>query len=121
MAARDPVDVFSNVAVSSTTTFKSKPTVPSGDGDVGYCIDVTGTPTGTLTIEVSSAKDQEIAADPDAGFQTYTQSSFGASLSIVGPVSHNIKLTNMRGFKRVRLKYVNATSSGNLKAMALAD
>lgn len=118
MGTREPTIVFNNTALSGTSTVKSTPTIPAGDGEVGWTVVFTGTMTGTLSVEVSNATNQEIAINADADFQPYTEIP---AIAISGASSQNIKVTQMRAFKRVRLSYTNATNSGNVTARAMGD
>lgn len=99
------------VAVSSTNTYYSK--MWSGESTDSYDIQVswTGTPTGTLTLQVSNKENPVESTDAD--WVTSTE------ITVTNPAG------SASGFRqactgspayRKRLKYVNASGSGTLYA-----
>lgn len=129
--------VFDAVAVSSTTTYYSGSTVVKNDTTTGvlgtdtpsanfvtFVGKFTSTPNGTLTVEISNSSTEDIKAGNEI-WSTYTQvsgSGFTAGVATVTSGQINsaptfaLELKNF-GYRRVRLTYTNATSSGTLTAI----
>jgi hypothetical protein len=134
-----PFKVFDAVAVSSTTTYYSgasaaqlgavtNPGNAVGTSPNGPYVTFTGnftsTPTGTLTVEITNATDNDIRLGLDR-WSTYTQiagSGFTAGVATVTAGQINsladfaIEIKHF-GYKRVRLKYTNASGSGTITAI----
>lgn len=103
------------VAVSSTTAYTSDPTPPRDNHlnkNVIYTIKLTGTPVGTLLIQISTSTDAEVAAGTDE-WNTY---DLIASTAVSGAASYVRKLTNLPADARFRVKYTNASSTGTIYA-----
>lgn len=121
MSRLGKADVYgsSGTAVSSTTTYKSSPTHVSLDrgnmGRISWQVEVTGTPTGTMIVEVSNDNDQDISR----GVDTWVQYTPVTVPGITGAVTFGITITP--GYRRARLSYTNASSSGTIKAKAVAS
>lgn len=113
--------VWENQALSGTNTVRSLVTTVArnqADGKITYTVDFTetvATLTGTLTVELSAAHEDELLNDPNAqvAFQKYTKI---ADIAISGSGSQSITITQLAGGTRVQLKYVNATGSGTVLA-----
>ena len=107
-----PVYGVAGTAVSGTNTYNSSSITPNGIGDLAWQVRFTGTETGTLVVQVSNSSDAAIAAGTDT-WTTYTLVSLP---SISGAMDFLVKCTRLRGVKRARLQYVNATNSGTIFA-----
>jgi len=126
--------VFDAVAVSSTNTVYSGTANPNSGGNAtgsdvpngrtaSFVGSFTSTPNGTLTVEVSNSKTEDIRLGLDTWI-TYDQvngSGFTAGVATVtsgqinGSASFGISLTKL-AFRRVRLKYTNSSGSGTISA-----
>ncbi len=95
-------------AVSSTTTYHSETFNMSNLDDVGLQIQFTGTPTGTLTIEVS-INNSTWDTIPTADINPSVVSPSGSAIDNV----YSIKLSP---FPYLRVSYTNASSTGTLSA-----
>ena len=98
-----------SVAVSSTDTYYSKQMQVSEDGELGFELRTTGTPTGTLTLWFSNFEDPDEADDDD-----WIQDT---SWSPTNPAGSAIKtLYSVTGIhaRVARVKYVNSSGSGTL-------
>lgn len=96
------------VAVSSTTTYYSK--MWGGTNSTAYDLQVTwtGTPTGTLTLQVSNKPNPDESTDAD-----WVTTTEGAMVNPAGSASgFRVAVNGSHGKKR--LKYVNASGSGVL-------
>lgn len=101
------------VAVSSTTTYYSK--MWGGFGSDAYDLQVvwTGTPTGTLTLQVSDKPNPDESSDTDWVTTTETTMTNPAGSASSFRVAKDVS----PGHKR--LKYVNASGSGTLYAYVI--
>lgn len=102
-------------AVSGTSTYYSK--MFGGNDMAGYDLQVvwTGTPTGTLTLQVSDKANPSEADDTD--WVTTTETSM---TNPAGSASKfRVYLVGSGG--KHRLKYVNASGSGSLYAYAIVS
>lgn len=126
--------VFDNLAVSSTTTYysgsrqKDQPaatpnigTDVNGAGSVSFHGEFSSTPNGTLTVEYSNATDADVRQAVD-DWDTYTLAADGGFVNGVAAITAGVLTTGLARFgislrfrfRRVRLKYTNASSSGTL-------
>jgi hypothetical protein len=98
--------------------------VPTGK-TISYVGTFTGTPGGTLTVEVSNASDNDIRLGLDkwVPYDQVSGAGFTAGVATVtsGQINSSadfaISMTKL-AFGRVRLKYANATGTGTLTATA---
>lgn len=97
-------------AVSSTTTYYSK--VWSGNDSSVYDLQVrwTGTPTGTLTLQVSDKPNPDESTDTD--WVTTTE----AAMTNPAGAGSSFRVTADKSPGKKRLKYVNSSGSGVLYA-----
>ncbi len=100
---------FDNVAVSGTNTYYSK--IFGGWDFVVWGLHFvwSGTPTGTFTLWKSNKTDPGLADDTD-----WVQDT---SITLANPAGSASKAGNEVGntaFRHYRIKYVNASGSGNL-------
>lgn len=132
MATTGSVDVFANVAVSGTDTYRSKVSSAPGSGIMSYAFAKTGNAAGTLKLEVNNL--------PDSTYEALVNAAAGATrdikeatittgwmdcdlsptdtISVAGgtdPFEEPILLTSF-GFRRFRLSYTNSSGTGNLVA-----
>lgn len=112
--ARRTVEVL-NTAVSGTTAYTSSATYPSGNGYVTYDVEITGTPTGTPIIEVDNTGETDISRGTE-NWQTYTLVTLPA---VTTAVQFGVRIRP--GYRRVRFKYTNASSTGTVVARAHAS
>jgi hypothetical protein len=97
--------------------------VPSGR-TASYVGSFTGTPAGTLTVEVSNASDNDIRLGLDVWvpYDQVAGAGFTAGVATVtagqisGSANWAVSLTRL-AFGRVRLKYANTSSSGTITAL----
>lgn len=110
-AADSAAPVKDGVAVSSTNTYYSK--VWSGNDSATYDLQVkwTGTPTGTLTLQVSNVPNPDESDDAD--WVTTTEATMTAP---AGSASGFRDVPTGPSAGKKRLKYVNASGSGTLYA-----
>lgn len=103
------IKAFDNVAVSSTNTYYSGVFGGSDFFVWGLHFQWTGTPTGTFTLWKSNKPNPSLADDAD-----WVQDT---SITLTNPAGAASKAGNEVGncgFKFYRIKYVNASGSGNL-------
>lgn len=130
------VKVWSAQAVSSTTTYYSGSrlnTAPAanpvgtdmkGATSISFIGVITGTPGATLTIEVSNSDDNDIRLGQDVWIteDSFTGAGFTAGVATVtsGQInsSANFAIRGICRFKRIRLKWINASSSGTVTVSA---
>lgn len=100
-------------AVSGTSTYYSK--MFGGDNSVAYDLQVvwTGTPTGTLTLQVSDKPNPDETSDTDWVTTTETTMTNPA-----GSAS-SFRVAKDASPGKKRLKYVNASGTGTLYAYAV--
>lgn len=126
----DSAIVYNGVALSGTNTVKSSVAIAEARNTT-YHISVTGTPTGTLSLEVNTLPDRDyqaavVAAGSEAAnttgwiqhdlrggnmnphVTTATQALSGAAL--------NLHLYYPPGAYRTRLSYTNASGTGTINA-----
>jgi hypothetical protein len=137
MPVLDSVPVWDALAVSSTTTYNSKVSTPSLSLGLSYTFTKTGTATGTLKWQVNNLSDlaynravNAASADPDFTVREAANTTgwVDADLSptdtisvpATNPYNEPILLT-LVGFKRCRLVYTNATSTGTITAWVAAS
>jgi hypothetical protein len=127
--------VFDAVAVSSTNTVYSGSkvrgspleqgtTCPNGR-TLSYVGQFTGTPNGTLTVEGSNSSDQDCALGTDIWVTNDQVTGSGFTLGVATVTSGQINSAakfaialTRHAFLRSRLKYVNASGSGTITAVA---
>jgi len=98
------------VAVSSTTTYYSKPWGAKGTDGQALQLEWTGDPTGTFTLWWSSKANPVLTDDNDWIEDTdFAPTNPAGSASKMGDNAGNMK-ANLK-----RVKYVNASGSGVLK------
>ncbi len=131
MPVSEPVPVWSAQAVSSTTTYYSRASSPGPLGCIAYDFIKTGTAVGTLKWQINNL--------PDAVYRAAVNAASGATqeeketnnttgwrdvdlsptdtipIPATDPFDQPILLTNI-AFKRSRLAYVNASSTGAITA-----
>lgn len=103
------VEAFAAVAVSSTNTYYSK---PFGGGDATVCgmhFEWTGTPTGTFTLWKSNKPNPVESTDAD-----WIQDATVVMSNPAGSASKSGNEVGNAGFKKYRVKYVNASGTGNI-------
>lgn len=99
----------SGVAVSSTTTYYSDPWSKGGADGHSIQLEWTGTPTGTFTLWYSNKPNPDRSSDADwIQDTTFTPVNPAGAASKMGDNVANFK-ANLK-----RIKYVNASGSGNL-------
>lgn len=117
--------IFDAVAVTGTNTYRSSVTTcPRGEASLEYGItfESTSTAAGTLSLEVSNLGDQAYAAAvASAGSEAanttgWVQRDLSPSATIAVTAASTNTITTKRRFRRFRLKYVNASGSGNITA-----
>ena len=102
----------SGVAVSGTTTYYSDITDVSSILNPSYHLEWTGTPTGTFTIQGSNKENPNPASDAD----WFTPTLAVAIVQPAGTASKDFVDLTGWPFRKVRLKYVNASGSGVIHA-----
>ncbi len=126
----DSAIVYNNTALSSTNTVKSS-VAYSEDRYTTYQLSFTGTPTGTLSLEVNTLPDKE--------YQTAVVTAGSEAANTSGWVAHDLRAGGMNphlsaatqalagaalnlffylppGAYRTRLTYTNASGTGNVTA-----
>jgi hypothetical protein len=135
MQAESPSEqIFNAVAVSSTNTYYSGSTtigprsVPgnaigsdvNGSMSVSQIGQFTGTPNGTLTIQVSNASRDQVMAGTDLWDtdDSYSGGGFTAGVATVtsGQINGSavFKIKGVCRYRRMRLKYTNSSGSGTI-------
>jgi hypothetical protein len=103
------------IAASSTNTYYSDNIACNGADVIGVHLESTGTLTGTYTLWVSSVPRPNIATDAD-----WVQDTVPTFVNPAAGVSkQHLHLGNL-GARWARIKYVNASGTGNLKGWACA-
>lgn len=100
------------VAVSGTTTYYSDPTDVARILNPSYHLEWSGTPTGTFTVWGSNKTDPNLTNDAD-------WFSPALAIAIVQPAGTASKdFVDLGGwpFRKLRLKYVNASGTGTIHA-----
>lgn len=110
--------VFDAQAVTGSATYTSKAIDLGGVNDVSWMVAVTGTPSGTLSVEVSNASDQDVHQGTDhwTGFSGIPSMTVSAGL-YSGAAVWGIEIPRCT-FRRARLKWVNGSGTGSLIATA---
>lgn len=119
--------VLPTTAVSSTNTYYSNWFDISSYNTVGFLCNFSSTQTGTLTLELSY--DLANPADPGVAQPTLIKAAAfyataasvtasATSISVSGAAVHLIE-TGLTSATWARVKYVNATNSGNLTIQAV--
>lgn len=106
-------DPNTGVAVSSTTTYYSEIFAARGTSPVSIHLVWSGTPTGTFTLWYSNKPVPGLAADTD-----WVQDTTWAPTNPAGSASKAFYTLGNLTATRVRLKYVNASGSGNILGWA---
>lgn len=109
---RDGTNFSGGVAVSGTSTYYSDAINVDGEAASWHFV-WTGTPTGTFTLWYSNKPDASDADDTD----WVQDSSFPAS-NPAGSASKAFVAASGVAALRTRIKYVNASGSGTIKAWA---
>lgn len=115
--------VSENIAVTGTVTYYSAPISLRDCWVLGVQAIWTGTPTGTLTLEVSNDRrvqeyweqQQNHASSGVAGTWTVPATGGTFPASPAGSASSVVESFGNLGYSYARIKYVNASGSGNLK------
>lgn len=101
--------VAEGVAASSTDTYYSKKFAIGDDNAIGFSLETTGTLTGTFTLWLSDEPNPSLANDTD-----WEQDASWAPTNPAAGVSYTkYDITDRKG-KWWRIKYVNASGTGNL-------
>jgi len=100
------------VAVSGTTTYYSDITDVSSVLNPSYHLEWTGTPTGTFTVWGSN-KENPVAANDNDWFNPTLAVAINQP---AGSASKDFVDLTSWPFRKVRLKYVNASGSGTISA-----
>jgi hypothetical protein len=118
------VEILSNTAVTGTNTYTSNWMDISYASMAGGMVRITGTATGTLTIEVSYEATQP--GDPsDTGPDHHKHVSFlvnsavAANIAISAPGTY-VWETGLTNATWIRIKYVNATNTGTIHCHVVA-
>jgi hypothetical protein len=100
------------VAVSSTNTYYSAPVTLAGADGLSVSVEWSGTPSGLLTLWKSNKPDPVLTDDSDWQQETDALTDPFGSASKTSEEYGNFRAS------LVRLKYVNSSGSGTLKAYA---
>lgn len=109
------VRLFNAQAVSSTTTYHSSPISILNLDNIGIQANITSTPTGTLSVEVSLDYAQTSTGEVTNTGTWVAISSSSTSIVSGSPTAVYYDL-NQLSAPYVRLTYVNASGSGTLNA-----
>ncbi len=101
-----------SVAASSTDTYYSNQ-FPSRDGMLGFTVTTSGTLTGTFTLWYSNKENPSVADDTD-----WDQNEEWTPTNPAGGVTKEVYAVTDMPVKWARLKYVNASGTGNLQGEA---
>lgn len=113
-----PFDVFAAVAVSGTTVYRSLKTSVKLVKDSSYTLEWTGTPAGTFVVQVSNRPSTGLSDSTDTGWVTLTLDR--AITQPAGAASGDAVDLAGLPYAWVRLKYTNASGSGNITAYVTA-
>jgi hypothetical protein len=102
-------------AASSTNTYYSKKFAISDTNAIGFRLKTSGTLTGTFTLQYSDKDNPDETSDTD--WDEDTSWASGASNPAGSTTSRKYAVTDIRG-KWWRIKYVNASGTGNLYGYA---
>ena len=100
------------VAVSSTNTYYSNSILIDGEA-VSWHFVWTGTPTGTFTLQYSNKPDAAAGSDTD-----WVEDTSFPAVNPAGAASKAFISASQTAALYCRLKYVNASGSGTIKAWA---
>lgn len=104
------------VAASSTNTYRSLPLLLGQDaGSLSLDIETTGDLTGTWTLWYSNKQNVDLTAASDADWVQDT--TFSPTNPAAGVTHWFVSIGNVNA-RLVRLKYVNASGTGNIFARA---
>lgn len=104
--------IYSDVAVSSTTTYYSSAIDIDGES-VSWHFVWTGTPTGTFTLWYSNKPGADASTDAD-----WVQDPTFPAVNPAGSASKSFISASQTTARACRIKYVNASGSGVLTAWA---
>lgn len=118
--------LLNNAAVSATNTYTSNWMDISYANSVGFMATFTGTMTGTLTVEASYEATQP--GDPGQALPVnfkainYYENNSHTSVSSTAIAAAGVTVIELDTISAtwIRIKYVNATNSGNLTVNAVA-
>jgi len=122
-----------SASTSSTNVYKSKVTQLAGKSrDITWVYVITGTLTGTLIVEGSNSDEDLIRADAAGGTNTTDQAvwvQYKHLTAVDGTAAHTIAVSGAvtdyievvdAPFKGMRVKYTNATNTGQIDVDACA-
>lgn len=96
-------------AVSGTDTYYGNVMTPNQYADLGFSLEFTGTPTGTLTLWYSDEDDPALATDTD-----WVQDTTWVPTNPAGSAIKTLYVVSGLRAKWARVKYVNASGTGTI-------